>query len=327
MKHTVNLGDQKIQVTQTSVIQPHLKDDFSILPKLVQLLPQDKPIWIGIPLAIGNFIGKVKVAAGCGFSHPYITDKSPSGKLSCLVMAMIRDRDRNKISCTQILYKVYYVLNQFRSPNDCDTCSIHVRFSEKVLEEMRRCINHHKELGGTLRMDRISKVDRESIFIIDIDPNEIHNGGDEHINISSSRYNFHSHPEKAYIKHSVENGWPSLTDFMGLYDLGNRTIFHCVATKEGVYVISFGSYWVNHLDKVSTSFIKNNYRISRKKGYSISDFLRIVNNIKKDDHPVFHVQFLPWGSRARSIFSVVYKRSGKTCIPDDRTMKYYNKFT
>ena len=112
---------------------------------------------------------------------------------------------------------------------------------------------------------------------------------------------------------------------MGFYNLGQNTIFHCVASKEGVYILSFGPYWGSRLDKVSTKFIEKNYDIDHDKNYTPEKYAQKVSKIKYKNHPIFLVHFFRW-EKAGDVFEVYFPRSEKnTCIPTENMMKKYKK--
>lgn len=73
-------------------------------------------------------------------------------------------------------------------------------------------------------------------------------GEEQSVNVQHSRYNFHTHPREAYLSHEVKIGYPSGEDYLAFlnYSLYNeiKTIFHCVITIEGIYIISIAEFWI-----------------------------------------------------------------------------------
>lgn len=187
----------------------------------------------------------------------------------------------------------------------------------------------HKEVTGELCVTKIRKGEKMGtfVYVIGLKEKSVEIGNHEDVDVSQTRYNFHTHPKSAYIKHSVEKAWPSLTDYLGFLKLGNNTIFHCVAALEGLYVLSFSAYWGNHLKNVDKEFIKRNYKLNHRLPYTPEEYANMMNKLypkKEIQHPIFEVQFFRW-ENASNVFRVYYSRNGKTCISTEEDLNMHTQ--
>lgn len=293
---------------------PDIYDRFNeLLNALFTGFPQTCQICVEINLRDKNFKEILKQFTGHGFGNPKI-----EGEI--LVLSRV-NRPSSFNNCDTTLHLIVDMLEQSKK----DTCGINAQFSKTAIKFLRRASKigftvdrngkkSQKELTGELVVEKVVQKDGKYIYIININEGSVGSGSEEEVDVSPTRYNFHSHPEEAYVRHSVDKAWPSLTDYLGYKILGNRTIFHCVATLEGVYVMSFGNYWVNHLNKISTNFIERNYNIDHKERYTPTQYTEVVNNIKYKGYPIYNVQFIPWENIEGKIFTVNYAKSGDLCI-------------
>lgn len=297
-----------------------------ICRQLSEQFPSTMVLWVSIPLSTEEFALSIKNCVKCGFARPYITDEMPFIKPKSICMALSKinkGQSSHKHShINRTILNSMYVLQQYK--NNSDNCNIHAKFSDKAIKFLKGTSHRghtknkdrtvtQKELGGELYVSKIVKPNNDYIFIIDVNEKNVKPGAEEEVSVSATKYNFHSHPKEAYEKHRVEKAWPSLSDFMGYLQLGNRTIFHCVATLEGIYVMSFGDYWVNRLKDVKKDFVKKNYRIERDIDKTPFEYVKQVNNLKYKNYPIFVVKFLPWGTATKTIFSINYKKNGLSC--------------
>lgn len=260
-----------------------------------------------------------------GFHSPYITDRKPDKTKIEKSLALSRkniEKDTNNIEHT--LHKITDITSQ----KDTNICNINIRLTKSAIKFLKSTTisgktrnpdgsKTQKEMSGELHVDHITKEDGKIIYVIDINRGSVRSGGEENVDVSATRYNFHSHPEEAYIRNSVQKGWPSVTDYLGYHQLGENTILHCVATIEGLYVISFTRYWGNNLKKIEQRFIKNNFRIKQTEKYTPIEYTEKINNIKYKGNPIFNVQFYPW-DKAGDLINVYYPKSNVTCIPTQK---------
>lgn len=296
-----------------------------ILGKLEKTVDFSYSIWIAVTITSPTFAQCILKCAKLGFEHPTITNETPLNQNIPHSVALTRSMKHPGKNSTDVIIMVKYLLQQYKRHG----CSMRVKFSEQAINFLRKTSkmghtkNHdhtisQKELTGVLHIDKMTESNGNILFIIGCAESAVEPGKEENVNVSPTRYNFHSHPEEAYVRHKVNIAWPSLTDYLGVLTLGNETIFHCVATLEGLYVVSFGEYWVNKIDKVSKSFIKKHYDVDRTKNISPYEYMHKINHILYKGEPIFIVKYLPWNEAASTIFSVNYKKDGMTCRVRDR---------
>jgi hypothetical protein len=322
--HYYVLYNTKTKVCQIGIAcsNEHIGD---VVRVLNSSFPPDFWLWVTVPLTQGSFISCLQNFVDKGFGNPYVTDRTPFGqKLPHSVALVCRNTTGVRVEAQRTILNVMYILQQYKTSG----CSLYARFNAPALRYLRQTSGRghtqngngetsQKELGGTLHVVKTVKQGGQIVFIIGLDESTVRPGDEEEVHISPTRYNFHSHPKEAYVRHGVNKAWPSLTDYLGYLKLGNATIFHCVATIEGLYIMSFGKYWVDHLNKVSKSFIEDHYDIDHKRKMTPFQYIVYVNRIKYKGHPIFMTKFLPW-NMARTIFSVSYKKKGMTCFPTEQ---------
>jgi hypothetical protein len=298
---------------------------------------RDYNIWTGVELNKDDFINIIQAYVRVGFDQPYITNISPLKYTITPTLAIINEH--KPTNQTTVLNKILHALETYKDKG----CSLHARFSKravKFLSVMSHSIMQNdknkksyfrwtkgspsqKELTGELDVTSVKKSNGKFVYIIDVNEHSVESGGEEDVDVSQTRYNFHSHPEQAYIRHSVHKAWPSITDYLGYFKLGNATIFHTVVSIEGMYIMSFGPHWGNNLKQVNKKFIEDNYHIDHKENYTPDEYAKKVNSILYKGYPIFNLQFIPW-SKARKVFKVSFAKIGLACIPTQKTLDIYN---
>jgi len=138
--------------------------------------------------------------------------------------------------------------------------------------------------------------------------------------------NFHSHPKNTYKIYNVKYAWPSKVDFLGFYKLRNDTIFHCVSSLEGIYIMHFNEYWGDKLETIPESVIKkydfDDHRDDNKK--NLLEVLQKMNNIKYKGYPVINLKFLEW-NKASSVFEIAFQKSQNSCPVSQKMFNIYKK--
>jgi hypothetical protein len=217
-------------------------------------------------------------------------------------------------------------------------CFINVKLSGRAVEFLKNTCKSgftvgkngkktQKELTGELYVKNVYSHDGKIIYNIDINKSSVKAGKNESVNVDPHRYNFHSHPEQAYVRHSVDKGWPSVIDYLGYLQLGENTIFHCVASLEGLYVMSFTPYWsqrLNEVDKKMKKFVDKRFEIDNNKPYSPIKYTQIINKIKYKGNPIFHVDFFEW-EKAQETFSVFFPQKGSSCLVSQKIVDRHKR--
>ena len=215
----------------------------------------------------------------------------------------------NNLDTESLLNHINSTLEQLKNGHACD---VDIQISQETIDYLRNLpISHRKEHSGTLYTKEIKRqMPERYIHVLTFDDDSIVKGGDEDVSVAKSKFNFHSHPREAYLAHHVKRGWPSKTDYVGYYQLGNNTIFHCVTTLEGLYIISFRYKKV----KGAEQFIKDNYDIDKKLSLTPQQFCDKVNSLKSG---IFKVEFATWSELPTKIFTIRYPKNGLNCITFD----------
>ncbi len=301
-----------------------------VLNTLLTGLPSDTKLWIPVRVDKTQFTKLLEHYAEFGFNSPYVTEYTPVKTNIPLTIAL--SKFNTKLSPNNnTVYEAKDVLKQ----KDSKSCLLYAQFSPQAITFLKKTSklgitknkdgsSSQKELSGDLTVSKIKNENNKFIYIISLNEKNVSSGSEEEVNVSPTRYNFHSHPEEAYVRHSVDKAWPSVTDYLGYLSLGTKTIFHCVATIEGIYIMSFGKYWMSKLDKVNKNFIKNNFNIDHKEKYTPEEYTSFVNKILYKNNPIYHVEFIPWNN-ASKIFSVNYSKVGLNCLSTEKSMNNFRE--
>jgi hypothetical protein len=280
-------------------------------------LPTKTVIWISVPIEKMKSMGDIY-----GFKDPYKTTINPLYSDIPLSIAMTR------INIEPVLeYDNHTKIEEIIKNNStANGCIMRARLTKNAMEQLKNlCYSHEKELTGELY---VKDVDKHLVYVIDILDGSISSGDHEEVDVQAVRFNFHSHPHSAYVKHSVNNAWPSATDFIGMTTLGTDTIFHIVTTKEGIYVISFAENSSRILDKITSEFVEKNLNIDLDEKLTPEQVIKMVNNVKLDGKQIFQLQFLPW-NRATEPFEIKYAQTNMgdkgVCISSQSGMDKHKK--
>lgn len=277
-----------------------------------------------------DFVKNLQILIDHGFDHPYITNFCPIGHPMKTGMALVKTHQ--EFNRKTALTKTYYVLKEYKTNNTC--CKLDVQLSKKAIQFLRQAYlkgytqvaKQQREITGEMTVTKILEKQDKFIHIIDVDESSIESGNEENVDVSAARYNFHSHPNEAYIRHSVEKAWPSLTDYLGYFKLANKTIFHCVAAREGLYVMSFGAFWAKNLKKINIDFIRKNFKVNCRESFSPEEYTQKINNILYEGYPIFIVRFFEWNN-AGTPFEVFYAKSGMSCISTQKDLEIYRQLS
>ena len=298
--------------------QAHLKD---VVKSVINYLPKDTIIWTGLITSENSDI-YIKE----GFSHPYRCDKSPLGfEFKTTGIAFIKSNNKPyKLTRSSIKNKIKYL---DISDKNVLKCTINVRFDKKTIEYLKTINNtkYKKELSGSLVVGKVITKDGKIVFELYSNPNSVIFGLEEEVDAVWSRYNFHTHPKKAYENHGVKNGWPSSQDYVGFLDLKHNTIFHTVVTLEGIYIISFSEEYDNQINKIDRKYILKNYDINHLDNITPEEYVNKINSIKYKGEKLFDVKYMNW-KKATEIFTVFFKRMQGSCLVTDDTFDISQKY-
>ena len=309
-----------------------------IINSIKKYIHEDVTIWMGL-LNERDAIEYIKH----GFDNPMYVNESPLKfkfknhgiSLMYKMGDVNKDRksERNKLSYVisnsklpisahnNLITRFHSTKTSLGSPK---ACSITSRLTKSAVNELRK-LNEasEKELAGSLGISKVVKRSGISVFELSLNRDSIKKGMEEEVKAVYGRYNFHTHPEKAYKNNNVTNGWPSSTDYVAFVKLNDSTIFHVVVTLEGIYVISFSSEWCNNPDKINIKFVGKNYDIDHNMDITPEQYVNIVNSRKYKGKQLFNVDYLRWED-ADNIFVSYYKKSkSRNCIFNDDQLRMY----
>lgn len=276
-------------------------------------LPENTIIWCGL-IDIENYNTYIQE----GFSHPYSCNKSPLGfEFNETGIAFIQKNVyESQLTHSSIKNKLEYL--KLTDKDIKNKCMIYIRFKPETVDYLKGMINkkYEKELSGCLLVSSIIKKDKEFIFELSSNPKSVILGVDEEVDAVWGRYNFHTHPEKAYKNHNVKNGWPSGQDFVGFLQLKNHTIFHTVVTLEGLYIISLCEKWNKNINKINKKYILKNYGIDHSHDITPFEYVKIINSMEYKGKQLFDIKYLEW-NKATSIIPIFFEKTEGSCIITD----------
>lgn len=305
-----------------------------VLKALSTTIDPNTIIWTSIPL---DNVDCCREFVRHGFYHPYISRKTPQKTIQdrdCLALSRLNRNDVDSPRATLVLDKIEHLIQQ----HDRGHCFIRAKLSARAIEFLKTaCYSILKkvdgkkvlrpgspqlELTGQLNIAETIRQHNQIVYIIDVVDETVQSGEKEDVEVEFTRYNFHSHPHDAYIRHSVKKAWPSVTDYFGVLKLGQSTIFHCVATLEGVYVMALSPYWAERADKIEKKFISRHYLIPNKSPLTPQQYVNKVNAILYRGQPIFYLHYLPW-DRADRVFAVNFSATEQSCLLTDPIVQKY----
>lgn len=295
--------------------QGHLN---SILKSITVYMPRDITIWAGVVP-----IDKSEHYISAGFDNPHISDHSPLQYdfLDKGVAFSKKNSEQNSPNADSVRNKLRHASTQTG-----DLCNIYARFTHNALTYLKE-LNESKqtnEQAGSLVVSNVVKQGSQLVFELSPDPINTKNGQSETVDAVWSRYNFHTHPKKAYENHGVTRGWPSSQDFVGFLQLDNHTVFHTVVTLEGVYIISLSPEWHVDIRKVDKKFVLKHYDINHDTKIDFKTYTKMINEKKYKGVQLFIVKYLPWESATTS-FPVYYAKTGDKCLATEEVFELYKK--
>ena len=304
--------NRKICEIRGDIVKPHHLND--VLKSITVYMPTDITVWAGI-VPIENSDNYIRA----GFDNPHIVDHSPlKHRFKSSGIAFSKENSDKPVSETSVRNKLIHASTQTGN-----ICNIYTRFTNKAVTYMQ-CVNNGKgkEQSGSLIISNVKKQGNKLVFELSPDPTKLKTGKNEEVDAVWSRYNFHTHPKKAYENHGVTRGWPSSQDYVGFLQLNNHTIFHTVVTLEGVYIISLSPKWDGNINKIDKKIILNDYYIDHKNKISFQEYVNIINAKTYKGKQLFVVKFLSWENTGK-VFPVFYSKTNNKCLVTDRNFEIY----
>lgn len=283
----------------------------------------------------------IKDAIKAGFKNPYICKDSlvfknvenPSKSGLCMFL-----KKGDVVSSDHVMEETAYVLDQAKT----SMCKLCIKFSKDTIQFLQNLCFSGKTTNkdGSITQKEIAgvfdiKYIKNNIFVVDVDKNKLIYGQEEGVDVTKSRYNFHSHPKEAYDRNNVKVGWPSGSDYAGFLSVNKQynTSFHIVVSLEGMYIISFSKDALNNIsmlksDKLLEGFILDEYDHFKKK-MNIEKYVKLVNNTKYNKIKLFCVDFMKWEdlNGKNNSFEIYYGKTidtiGENCFVTNENIDAY----
>lgn len=295
--------------------------------------PAEVAIWTNVEIATKEFMDKLQLLTNNGFEHPYITEITPQFDDIPAGVALVRTNiPIPKVNQQAVLNSILHLLEQFKQNGK--TCYLQAKFTSKAIDFLKEASKlgvvvekgkqTQREITGELYVKDVVNNNGDIVYVIDVDKETVHSGEEENVDVNATRYNFHSHPHEAYIRHNVEKAWPSSTDYLGYHQLGHNTIFHCVATIEGLYILSFSPHWAHHLEDIDKKFISKNYDIDHDEPFTPEEYVEKINKILYKGYPIYEVKFFRW-DKATAPFQVFFSQIGSSCLMTQDTVERHKQ--
>ena len=169
--------------------------------------------------------------------------------------------------------RVYRTNNSSSCRSNAQFCTAYAKFDSDTLKILESQIpdngKNTNEVAGPLELslDGVSHENGRSlkfgsgkplaVYNIFVDKGSIQMGNEKEVDAIATKYNFHTHPEAAYIAHNCAMGWPSRDDYIAFLDgfFRHKTTFHIIATKEGLYILKINpcvmTALINFYEKLS----------------------------------------------------------------------------
>jgi hypothetical protein len=292
----------------------HLND---VLRSLITYLPNDITVWTGVVP-----IKKSDIYIKAGFDNPHISNKSLlKHRFHTTGVAFTKPNLSKKIDESTVRNKL-----QYASKKQGNVCNIHAKFTLTAVDYLKEINNpnkkNQKELAGSLIVSKVVNKGGKLVFELSPDPHSVVTGDNEEVDAVWSRYNFHTHPKKAYENHGVVRGWPSSQDYVGFLGLNNHTIFHTVVTLEGIYVISLSPEWTGKMKDIDKTYVFKNYDINHESPITFNQYVNKINAKKYKGKQLFIVNYLPWRDACDS-FPIYYAKTNDKCLATEADFKMY----
>lgn len=306
----------------------------AVLDTLLSQLPNSTTLWLGIHIDNQHFENVAALYSKFGFTAPFMSDSDPFGNIQAflfLSLSRLNDYiDPLSIDRESTLNEILYTITQYKKASDGSPCIINAYFNKSYAKWLRKLslsastLNPdgsitQKEVGGAFVIEKPKKSNIKDQFVWEItfDKNKgINVTNEESVVLMVGRYNFHTHPRALYNKYKVTIGTPSGPDYVAFLKsvLLSGTVFHCVISVEGIYIIYINPYWTTHMKELVFNikavgiplyeFISSNFEIPFNIRYVIKNdiiavtrlYIDIINNKVVFDNkpPIFKVSFLSW---------------------------------
>jgi hypothetical protein len=310
--------DYKLKICEIRENVKNSHDLREIVESINIYLPVDTKIWVMV-----SNIENAEYYIKEGFDNPHMVKISPLNyNFQTKIYGFFKDNVKKpSVDVSSIFNKLNYTVKSNMSEN-IKKCNLYTRFTPLSISFLKK-LNYPKELSGTLSVSKVIKEKEKIIFELSVNPESILIGNDEDVDAVKGRYNFHTHPKKAYDNHGVIKGWPSSYDYVGFLGLNDRTIFHTVVTIEGLYTISLSSEWDGDIKKVNRKKVLKLYNFNHNLSISFKEYEKQINSLKYNGKQLFSIKYLSWDNASIPLPFHYNKTYDNMCVTEDKVYNLY----
>lgn len=237
------------------------------------------------------------------------------------VKRKMEDKLFTKFSMNSELSKADSISKQILSIENNKTCSKKALLTQNAVKELKKLVHTagnnnkgkfvHHEVGGLLHGQ-----EKNGIYYISVDKSSYMTGDENGTNVPEGKIGFHTHPAGEYIAQNVIYAWPSGDDYQAILDkmINENGVMHIVATKEGIYAVSFSP----ELAKTTKDHWKKLLKAKKPEEYKFA--LPSTNDVKPSDYikkikdkRIFTVSFSSWNDAIIKPFAFNYPKRDNTC--------------
>lgn len=239
---------------------------------------------------------------------------------------MSKRQMENKIFTKFALQKSTHLINtrndDIKLNNKQKSCSKKALLTKKAVKELKKLVYKagttdngkfkHHEVGGLLRGH-----EKNGIYYISVNESSYMTGNENGTNVPEGKIGFHTHPAGEYIAQNVIYAWPSGDDYQSILEkmITEDGVMHIVATKEGIYAVSFSQNLAKSDKKKWEQLLKakkpEEYKFTLP---SKNSNMTPSSYIKKIEHKdIFTVKFSSWSDATTKPFEFNYPKRENTC--------------
>jgi hypothetical protein len=298
----------------------NFKKDLKEITRLLKIyMPEDTIVW-------GSIENKKDAGPWVtnGFGSPYMTKKSPLDRdLNGTCIALVK---KNKVVDGGDSEKTIRAKIDYAMKSGVTSCELNVKFGKGAIEYLKSLLDRDKEVAGLFVVKTVKMGGNGAVFELSHDEKSSQTGKDESVDAVWNRFNWHTHPKKAYENHGVTRGWPSSSDYNGFTSLKNHTIVHTVSTVEGLYTISYSDEWLRKTGGAmpDSDWIASEMDISHHRKISFTEYAKLASNKRSDGIRVYDVLFLPW-SNPLKVFKVCYAPTRARCLATEESFNFHKR--
>jgi hypothetical protein len=308
------LDSNEFSINNTSLLycngdlcEMHNITDSDMIPFITSSVNSNATFWVSVRSDDRDIINQL---ISQGFTSPFTCRISPfHTNVSDNTICMLKAPGSLSSDFNMTINDVDHVTFQ---QQDRSTCNITAHFTPDTVEYLREIpMQNGTEIAGAMKISGNQRVGDKVIYDIEVNQNSIVKGENELVQVLNEKYNFHTHPRDAYIRNGVNHAWPSDHDYLGFLKavFYSNSIFHVVATLEGVYIISIAPAYAGDIHKIKSQqdYIEQVYKIPHSSFKSPQEYIEHVNQLK-----IFTVVYFSWED-ATSQFTVYYPKTNGGC--------------